>query len=389
MEPAGMNEDENANPDRPLERLKVVELGAVITGPLASCLLGELGAEVVKIENPKGGDPFRSFLGGLYSPQFRAYNKNKKSVTLDLSEPANQEKLRALLADADVLVDNFRPGVLDRLGLADAVLTALNPRLIRCSISGFGTDGPYAGRPSYDAVAQALSGIAGLFLDPEKPHMTGPTVADNVTGMYAALGILAALHQRQRTGRGRRITVSMLEAAIAFIPDSFAYAESGLTVTSTTRVAASQSFALVCNDGKALALHLSSLPKFWEALVGAIERPDMLEEARFASRADRYRNYAELRQELSAIFATRPRSEWIVRLEAADVPFAPVYEVTEVADDPQVRHLGTFYEMTAADGTPVRMTNCPVRFDGERVAPQSAPPLLGQHTEATLRPERQ
>ena len=379
-----MNDDNDANRERPLERLKVIELGAVITGPLASCLLGELGADVVKIEHPEGGDPFRSFLGGLYSPQFRAYNKNKKSVALDLSVPANQEKLRGLVKDADVLVDNFRPGVLDRLGLSEDVLVALNPRLIHCSISGFGKDGPYAGRPSYDAVAQALSGMAGLFLDPEAPRMSGPTIADNVTGMYAALGILAALHQRHRTGVGRRVDVSMLEAAIAFIPDSFAYAESGLEVTSTTRVAASQSFALVCADGKGLALHLSSLPKFWEALVAAIERPELLEDPRLKSRADRYRNYDALRSKLLDVFRTRDRAEWMARLAAAEVPFAPVYQITEVADDPQVRHLGTFYRMAAQDGTDVCMAHCPIWFDGQRVAPRSAPPLLGEHSAALL-----
>jgi crotonobetainyl-CoA:carnitine CoA-transferase CaiB-like acyl-CoA transferase len=385
-EQSAMSDAADLGHNRPLEGLKIVELGVVITGPLASCLLGELGAEVIKVEHPDGGDPFRSFLGGRYSPQFRAYNKNKKSVILDLSIPANQDKLRGLLRDADVLVDNFRPGVLDRLGLSETVLTSQNPRLIRCSICGFGTKGPYTERPSYDAVAQALSGMAGLFLDPERPRMSGPTVADNVTGMYAALGILAALHQRQRTGVGSRVDVNMLEAAIAFIPDSFAYADSGIEVTSTTRVAASQSFALVCADGKALALHLSSLPKFWEALVAAIGRPELRNDPRYKSRADRYRNYEALRQELLAVFQTRPRADWVARLEAADVPFAPIYEITEVAEDPQVRHLGTFYSMAASDGTIVRMTNCPIWFDGHRVAPRSAPPLLGEHTAAELLP---
>ncbi len=379
-----MTSNDLTDRSRPLEGLTVIELGAVITGPLASCLLGELGAEVIKIENPEGGDPFRSFLGGLYSPQFRAYNKNKKSVTLDLSVAANQAKLHGLLKTADVLVDNFRPGVLNRLGLSDDVLGTLNPRLIRCSITGFGTEGPYAKRPSYDAVAQALSGMAGLFLDAQEPRMSGPTVADNVTGMYAALGVLAALHERDRTGIGRRVDINMLEAAIAFIPDAFAYAQSGLDVTSNTRVAASQSFALVCADGKQLALHMSSLPKFWDALVRAMERPDLADDPRFKTRADRYSNYVALRDTLLAEFCKRSRADWMARLEAVEVPFAPVYAITEVADDPQVRHLGTFYTMAAADGTEVSMTNCPIRFDGERVAPRSAAPLLGQHTEELL-----
>jgi len=369
---------------RPLEGIRVVEMGAVITGPLAASLLAELGAEVIKIERPDGGDPFRSFLGGLYSPHFRAYNKNKKSLALDLGDAANRDRLRGLLGTADVLLDNFRPGVLDRMGLDDATLTALNPRLVRCSITGFGRDGPYAKRPAYDAVAQALSGIAGLFLDPERPQMTGPTISDNVTGMYAALGILAALQERTRTGRAPRVDVNMLEASMAFIPDAFAFVDEALPVTPFTRVAASQSYALTCADGKLLALPLSSLPKFWTALVQALERPELEHDPRFATRADRYRNYRDLQATLDAAFRTRPRIEWMQRLEAQDVPFAPINPLVEVLDDPQVRHMGTLYRSTAGDGTEVDSLHCPIRFDGRRVEPQRAPPLLGEHNEEIL-----
>lgn len=368
----------------PLSDLVVVELGAVITGPLASCLLGELGAKVIKVENPAGGDPFRSFLGGLYSAHFRAYNKNKKSVALDLSQTENQKKLREILRDADVLLDNFRPGVLDRLGLDETTLNALNPRLIRCSITGFGKDGPYASRPAYDAVAQAVSGIAGLFLDKTKPRMSGPTICDNVTGMYAAMGILAALHERSRTGIGKRVEVSMLEASVAFIPDPFAYEEAGMDITPYTRVAASQSYAIICSDGKPLALHLSSLQKFWDQLTVVIERPDLRDDPRFATRPNRFKNYAVLQDILNPIFAEHPRDEWTERLQQADVPFAPINEISEVFDDPQIKHLKTFYQMSAADGTSVRLTNCPIWFDGERVEPQSAPPLLGEHNDELL-----
>ncbi|MEC7761828.1 MAG: CoA transferase [Pseudomonadota bacterium] len=369
---------------KPLENIRVVELGAVITGPLAANLLGELGAEVIKVENPNGGDPFRSFLGGLYSPHFRAYNKNKKSIALDLSQPENQDKLKAVLETADVMIDNFRPGVLDRLGLGEAVLTKLNPRLIRCSITGFGSSGPYSRRPAYDAVAQAISGIAGLFLDKARPRLAGPTISDNVTGMYAALGVLAALHERNRTNMGRRVEVSMIESSVAFIPDQFAFDEAGMEITPFTRVAASQSYAVFCADGKPLALHLSSLPKFWESLLKAIERPDLLEDPRFVTRPDRFRNYEELQDILSEVFATRPRGEWVERLQEVEVPFAPVNDISEIPDDPQIRHLETFYRMAASDGTMVRSTHCPIWFDGARAEPQSAPPLLGEHNELYL-----
>ncbi|MEW5424790.1 CaiB/BaiF CoA transferase family protein [Amorphus sp. 3PC139-8] len=370
---------------RPLDGIRVVELGAVITGPLATSLLAELGAEVIKIERPDGGDPFRSFLGGLYSPHFKAYNKNKKSVTLDLTSGDGRQTLHDMLRTADVLLDNFRPGVLDRLGLDDVTIERLNPDIIRCSVTGFGKDGPYAARPAYDAVAQSLAGITGLFIDPDTPQLTGPTIADNVTGMYAALGVMAALLERQRTGgAGRRVDVSMLEASIAFIPDPFAFVDSNLDVTPTTRVAASQSYAVRCRDGKLLALHLSSLPKFWEALCQALERPDLGDDARFATRALRFENYSALAECLSAAFETRSRAEWVTRLERFDVPFAPVNAVEEVAHDPQVQHLATFHDWKAADGSNVRSIHCPIWFDGARIPPQSPPPLLGEHNDEYL-----
>ena len=372
--------------NKPLDGIRVLELGTVITGPLAGSLLAELGAEVIKIERPDGGDPFRSFLGGLYSPHFQAYNKNKKSVALDLSQDEGREALNDLVRTADEMLDNFRPGVLDRLGYGDEAVRSLNPDIICCSITGFGTDGPYSSRPAYDAVAQSLAGIAGLFVDPEKPRLTGPTISDNVTGMYAALGVMAALFERERKGVGRRINVSMLEASMAFIPDPFAFADNGIAVTPTTRVAASQSFAMRCRDGKGLALHLSSLPKFWDALCKAIDEDDIRDDPRFETRALRYEHYSALAERLAAVFVERDRDEWIERLSRFDVPFAPINTVQEVADDPQVRHLSTFYGSTASDGTEVRSIHCPIWFDGKRTAPQGAPPMLGEHNDIYVRP---
>lgn len=363
---------------RPLEGFKVIELGTVITAPLSASLLAELGAEVIKIERPEG-DPFRSFAGGSYSAHFQAYNKNKKSVVLDLTAQEGLSKLKNALRSADVLLDNFRPGVLDRLGLTEDMLRVINPQLIWCSITGFGSTGPYSKRPAYDAVTQALAGISSLFLDPEDPHPCGPTISDNVTGMYAALGILAAAQERTRTGIGSRVEVSMLEASIAFIPDAFASAFGGVKVTPTSRVATSQSYAFTCRDDKAIAIHLSSQPKFWEALCAAIDAGSLLHSPNYATHQDRNRNYTKLQAELSTIFRGRTRAEWMLRLEENDIPFAPVNQITEVGDDPQVRHLGTFYQSTASDETQVRSIHCPIWFDGQRVEPISAPPLLGEH----------
>lgn len=206
-----------------LDGVRVIELGTFITGPVAGMILANLGAHVVKVERRGRGDPFREFCGSLYSPQFCAFNRGKRSVTLDISTEAGRDVLLRLADKADVVIENFRSGVMDRLGLGAAALQARNPRLIYCALTGFGKDGPYEDRPAYDTVGQSLSGILGVNLDLEAPRMGGITISDQVTGMTAAYGILGALFERGRTGRGRRVDVNMLEASIAFIPDIFGF----------------------------------------------------------------------------------------------------------------------------------------------------------------------
>ncbi len=260
-----------------LKGVQVIELGTMITAPLAGMMLADLGAEVIKVEHPQGGDPFRSFRSGFYSPHFVAYNRGKRSIKLDLRNAAGAEVLHRLLAGADILIENYRAGVMERLGLGADALAATNARLIHCSITGFGASGPYSGRPAYDSVGLALSGIASLLLDPENPQACGPTIPDNATGMFACYGILGALYERERTGRGRRVEVNMLEAAISFIPDPFAnYTQMGITNNPLTRVANSHSFAFRCADGKLLAIscHRSrnSGRDWWPQSSGPISR---------------------------------------------------------------------------------------------------------------------
>ncbi len=368
-----------------LSGVRVVELTTMITGPLAGMLLADLGAAVIKIENREGGDPFRSFRGGRYSGHFVSYNRNKRSLTLDLRSPQGKEIFVSLVRQADVLIDNFRHGVLDRLGFSDAVLRDANPRLIHASITGFGASGPYRDRPSYDAVAQSLSGVLSQFIDPETPELAGPTLSDNVTGFYAAYGILGALYERERTGRGRRIETSMLEATIAFAPDGFVnHQRHGMTIGPRSRVSVSQSYAFRCADGRVIALHLSSQQKFWEGLVAALERADLLTHPDFATREQRIANYKALWIEMGRTFATRPRDEWAARLEAQDVPFAPVLDVAEVVEDPQVKHLGTFYRVAHPTEGEVSGAFPPLRIDGERPGPIVPPPTLGEHTDEIL-----
>jgi crotonobetainyl-CoA:carnitine CoA-transferase CaiB-like acyl-CoA transferase len=368
-----------------LEGVRIVELTTMITGPLAGQLLADLGAAVIKVENRDGGDPFRNYHGGNYSGHFLSYNRNKRSITLDLRTERGKQILLDLIRRADVLIDNFRPGVLDRLGFTAETLTAENPRLIHASITGFGSDGPYRDRPSYDAVAQALSGVLCQFVDPEAPQPAGPTLSDNISGYYLAYGVLAALFERERTGKARRVETSMLEATIAFAPDAFInHKRFGLDIGPLTRVSTSQSYAFRCQDGGMVAIHLSNQPKFWQGLLNALERPDIGRDPRFADRGDRIRNYRELRDELAKAFLTRPRAEWEQRLQAEDVPYAPVLKPAEVFDDPQVRHLDSFYAVPHPTEGEVCGVNPPVFLDGTRPGTIAPPPTLGEHTDAVL-----
>ncbi|MGZ8260147.1 MAG: CaiB/BaiF CoA transferase family protein, partial [Caldimonas sp.] len=352
---------------RVLQGLKVIEQGTFITGPACGMLLGDLGADVIKVEQPGTGDPFRAFKNGLYSPHFQTYNRNKRSIALDTKNADDRAVLDALVEDADVYIQNFRPGVADKLGVGAERLRALNPKLVYCSISGFGSSGPAANRPAYDTVAQAASGFLGLLVNPENPRVVGPAIADALTGYYAAYGILGALFERSRTGLGRTVEVSMLEAMAHFNLDAFTHwfqVDEVMGPYSRPRV--SQSYVLACGDGKWIALHMSSPEKFWQGLANAIEQPDLFADQRFATREARIDHQEDLIALLGERFKRRPRAEWCERLQRLDVPHAPMYDTSEALVDPQALHL----ELTASAEHPVmglfRTVRSPVSFDGER-----------------------
>jgi len=306
-------------------------------------------------------------------------------MKLDLRNDDGRKVIRKLLARTDILIENYRAGVMERLGLDSDVLTATNARLIHCSITGFGASGPYSSRPAYDSVGLALSGIASLLLDPENPQACGPTIPDNATGMFACYGILGALYERERTGRGRRIEVNMLEAAISFIPDPFAnHTQMGIKNDPLTRVASSHSFAFRCADGKLLAIQLSSQPKFWEGMLTAIGRIGLANDERFQTRDVRIKNYAVLTQVLAETFVAKPRAQWMALLEANDVPFAPVHNIPDVIADPQVEHLETFRTLRHPTEGEIVAIRRPVRIDGGRDGSDLPAPTFGQHTGEVL-----
>jgi crotonobetainyl-CoA:carnitine CoA-transferase CaiB-like acyl-CoA transferase len=371
---------------RVLEGTRVLELGTFITGPCAGMLLADLGADVVKIEQPGKGDPFRSYEGKLYSPQFRAYNARKRSLTLDLKAAQARDVLERLVSEADVLIENYRPGVLASLGYGWERLHELNPRLIYCSITGFGSAGPYVDRPCYDAVAQALSGYLSQSVDPEDPHVVGPALADAVSGMYAAYGILGALVERGRTGTGRHVEVAMLDSLIAFGTAPFAgYFATGKVPGPSSRPRVSQSYALPCADGKLVALHLAAVDKFFQSLTVAIGRTELATDARFTSSKLRAANYEALTAELQGVFRQQPRAHWLAQLTEHDVPHAPVATLDEVCADPQVQFNGVFQKMSHPTHGDVMNVRRPVLYDGDRDAGAVPPPTLGEHSESILR----
>lgn len=368
---------------QPLKGVTVLEMGTFITGPAAGMLLADLGADVIKIENPDGGDPFRAFKGGFYSPHFQTYNRNKRSITLNTKQPEDLAALDALVAKADVFIQNFRPGAADRLGVDAARLRGINPRLIYASISGFGATGPARLRPAFDTVAQAASGFLRLLVNPRHPRVVGPAIGDAMTGFYAAYGVLGALYERERTGQGRLVETSMLESMAHFNLDDFTHLLSADQVMGPfSRPHVSQSYVFECSDGW-IALHMSSPVKFWENLASAVGLPDMLERPEFASREARIANYDTVVETLAPIFRTRPRDAWAEQLTSLEVPNSPVLSSQEVLDSEQARHLGLLVEADGPHGR-FRTIRSPLSFDGVHDSDVTAPPVIGQHNAEIL-----
>ena len=368
---------------RLLKDVRVVEVGGFITGPLTAMILAEYGADVIKLERPDGGDPFRSHTRGNYGPAFQAHNRNKRSIAVDYGKPDGLKVLHALVKTSDVFVNNNRPGIAEKMGFGHAQLRAINPRLVYCAITGFGADGPYRERPAFDNVGQALSGWMSRHRRDDDPRVAGPAISDPATSYYAASAVLAALYERNTSGEGRLVEVNMLEATIALNLEPLAYYfDHGEPASLYQRGGASQAYNLVCKDGKCVGVHMSSPDKFWHAFCRAIEREDWI--STYATRQERVRHYESIALQLKEIFATRTRAVWMERLEREDVPFAPELGVQDLEHDPQVKHLGTIYELTHAKHGRIRAPHRPAKVDGSRAIDFRPPPDLGEHTEEIL-----
>jgi len=374
---------------RPLTGIRVLDLSQFLAGPYGSMILGDLGAEVVKIEIPEKGDGSREmpphFIHGQ-SGYFLSMNRSKKSVTLNLKSDAGLQIFYDLVRHADVVYDNFRPEILNRLKIDFDTLKAINPRIISCSVSGYGHSGPMRDRPAFDLVMQAMGGIMS-YTGPQggEPVRMGAPMGDLAGGIFAAHGVLAALYERERTGVGRRVDVALLDSQIALLIYRAVYyflAGEVAEPAGSGHVSAVPIGAFKTQD-----IHIvidANGDKFWRALCVALERPEMADDPRFVDRAGRLQHVEELMAILQTIFLTRPGEEWLRRLDKAGVPSGPINTVDRALSDEQVRARNMVVEVNSSHYGKVNMTGSPIKFNDTDDREFLAPPTLSEHTQAIL-----
>lgn len=372
-----------------LRGVRIVDLTMFVAGPYSTMLLADLGAEVIKVEPPTG-DPVRTNRSGPGDSgeniQFQSYNRNKRGLVLDLKNPEGARVLSDLVVASDALVENFRPGVLERLGFGWERLQVLNPRLVLCSLSAFGQDGPWALRPGYDMTVQALGG--GMSLTGHAA--TGPAhipfhLGDTAGGLFAALGLVAALHQSARTGQGRRLDISMLDAQVALLGDEVtnAMAAGEDPPQHGSGHPAFYPYGAFQTADLPIAVAAVGVEKFWLNLCAALGRPDLAQDSRFDGNGQRARNRAHLEPILNDIFRQKTRAEWLAALDKADVPAAPIHSVLEAANSAQIRHRNMIQNVDAGPSGKVSVAGNPINAGSESAF--SAAPRRGGEGSALLR----
>lgn len=368
-----------------LTGIRVIEAASYVTGPFASQLLADMGADVIKIEEPKRGDPFRGWGERNYAATFCSLNRNKRSLTLDLRSDEGRDVALKLAARADVLIQNFRPGVMEKRGLGYDSIQKLNPQIVYCSISGFGPKGPYRDMPGYDTIGQARSGLLSLLTDPGKPQGMGISFSDHLTGVYACYGVLSALVNRLMNGEGQHVETSLLRASISFIGENAArYFETGHVPRRKERTTTAGVFAFEDQDGLPFVLHLSSPDKFWRNLFEVVGKPEWNDDVRFNNRKGRVENYDLLAAGLAPIFRSGRRDDWLHRLAEKDVPAAPIHTLDEVFADAQVREYGFPVEVSHPHMGKMKLIGNAVGMSRTPPGMERPPPMLGEHTEEIL-----
>lgn len=372
----------------PLDGVRIIDLTALISGPLATMMLADQGAEVIKIENPAGGDFTRSAANRRcgYSASFLNNNRNKRFVALNLKHPDGLEVLRRMLRDADVFVQNFRPGVVERMGLGEDAVRALAPNIIYVSISGFGEEGPYASRPVYDPLIQGLSGLASVQAgsDQARPQLVRTILPDKLTGVTAAQAITAALFSRERTGRGQHVRLSMLDAMVAFLWSSDMGSQTFVDDDLPQQSAASFLDLIYETTDGYITVAVQN-DREWQALTRALERPEWLEDPRFLTIALR-QEHINARLELTqSVLRTHSVEYWLQRLDEQGVPCAPVLSRTELLDHPQVHANSIIEENTHPVVGRLRQARAAARFSATPTSVRSGASALGADTAAVLR----
>jgi formyl-CoA transferase len=379
-----------ARPQGPLAGVRVLDLSRVLAGPYAAMTLGDMGADVIKIEQPGDGDETRAwgppFAGGE-SAYYLSVNRNKRGITLNLKHPQGRAILLDLVRHADVLIENFKVGTLERMGLDDATLWQANPRLIHAALTGFGTTGPYAAYPGYDFVAQAMSGIMSITGEPDgAPMKVGVAIVDVTAALFTLNGVLAALYERTSSGRGQRVDCSLLQSALAWLanvgqnylvsgspPGRFGNAHPNIVPYQTFNAA-----------DRPLAIASANQRQF-ETLCRLLNRPELVADPRFASNADRLANRDALVALLQEVFVTKSADAWLALLNEGGIAAGPINTVPEAFADPQVAALNVVRTLPHPTAGELRVVAPPFSLSESEVGPRSAPPLLGQHTAEVLR----
>jgi crotonobetainyl-CoA:carnitine CoA-transferase CaiB-like acyl-CoA transferase len=378
----------NENPSRALDGVRVVSFEQVLAGPFCTCILADMGAEVIKVERPGVGDLIRHWdkvVRGL-SSGYVWLNRNKQSLTVDVKQEKGREILHRLIRDADIFFENYAPGVAERSGLGYEKLKSINPRLIYCSLSGYGQDGPYRDVKAYDLLVQGEAGIIATTGYPDKPAKASVAIVDIASGMYATLGIVLALYQRQKSGAGQFIDISMFEAIVSWLgyfPHHYWHRGEQPERMGMRHNYVTPYGPYLARDGKYVNLAVAT-PKDWEVFCKeVIQRPDLLENARFATVEGRRKNRVVLEEEIEKIFLERDHTDWLERLKKARLPYGEVRGIAEVLAHPQaiarrlIREVESPVGKVPVVGNPLRLSASPARYD--RI------PDLGEHTEAILK----
>ena len=371
---------------RPLDDITILDLTWVLAGPFASMILCDLGAEVIKVERPPNGDISRTtgpYQNG-WSGYFFSINRGKKSVAIDLQSAEGRELFLRLAEKVDVVVETFPPGTLDRLGIGWSELSARNPRLILASISGFGQTGPYSNRPALDIVVQAMGGVMSVTGEPGGgPVRPGASYGDLVAGMFAAIGVLTAIHERGRSGKGQAVDISMLDCQVAMMENAIVryFVTGEIPGPIGTRHPSATPFqAFPTADGHIVVALGFGVENQWGLLCAMLNTPELIDDERFNTGPRRTANHAILEPLLSAAFMQRTTQEWLDDFLAAGIPCGPVNRVPELVDDEQVRFRGMIREVTHPVAGTIPIANSPVRMSRSETGIQGPPPSLGANT---------